>query len=220
MADPHFKEDLYVWQGCGIFGLVLPQANFGGHFADAIPVGRIVEEVGLFVWIGVEVEEFGLVAGAEVEFPAVHAAILFSFGGDDGSPGDGTEQVDQGGSEISVADAVPLDEGVVVFQGRFAFEYRNPAGSLEMFWHRSAHEIQECGNEIDVAYVSGNHLVFSGEPGDAKHKRDFGGFFIEGPFFHHAMVASHFAMVGAEDDDGVVGLSGFLEGFQDFIGSL
>ncbi len=50
---------------------MLPEADVGGHFSDAVAVIWVVEEVVLFIGVGVEVKEFALVTCTEGEFPAV-----------------------------------------------------------------------------------------------------------------------------------------------------
>ncbi len=50
----------------GVVGGGLPDADAGGHVADAVAVRGIVVEVGHLVRVGVEIVEFALVGGAKV----------------------------------------------------------------------------------------------------------------------------------------------------------
>lgn len=54
------------------------------------------------------------------------------------------------------------------------------------------------------------------EPRDTEEEGDASRFFIEGTFFPHAVIASHFAMIAGKCENGVFHLAGFFEGFDDF----
>ena len=67
-----------------------------------------------------------------------------------------------------------------------------------------------------MADVAGDHSVFASEIGDPHEEGYFGGWFVKCAFFPHALVTGHFAVVRAEYNGGVVGVTRFFKGVHQF----
>ncbi len=95
-------------------------------------------------------------------------------------------------------------------------EDRAEGFALDLRWNGSSGEVEEGGGDVDVGDEGGDFGSGLEELGIAHQEGDTDGF-VKGPaFVAEAVFAPELAVVGGEDEDGVVELVGLLERGEDF----